>query len=110
MSDSNSESSKLLSQLSYLAECSINQSPEEFLQMLPAKVCEYLAVPVCIVWIRDYETDTYKVLATAGEVDDEYRKTELNVNHPGIQLLFGQKVFYLKELAQNIIDLQTKSN
>ena len=108
MSDSNSESSKLLSQLSYLAECSINQSPEEFLQMLPAKVCEYLGVPVCIVWIRDYETDTYKILATAGEVDEEYLKTELYVNHPGVHFSSEQKVFYLKNISQKNYRLADK--
>ena len=108
MSDSNSESSKLLSQLSYLAECSINQSPEEFLQMLPAKVCEYLRVPVCIVWIRDYETDTYKVLFTAGDIDDEYRKTELNVHHPGVHFSSEQKVFYLKDISQEHYRLADK--
>ena len=108
MSDSNSESSKLLEQLSYLAECSINQSPEEFLQMLPGKVCEYLDVPVCIVWIRDYEQNTYKILATAGNIDEEYRKIELNVNHPGVQFPSNQKVFYLKDISQEDFRLADK--
>ncbi len=101
MSDSNSTANELLSILNNLAEDSINQSPEAFLQTLPERVCQYLSVPVCIIWIRDEHRDVYKVLAAAGEIDDDYKKTELEINHPGVQFLSRRKVFYLSDITQD---------
>ncbi|MEL7409730.1 MAG: hypothetical protein AAFN00_22795 [Cyanobacteria bacterium J06558_2] len=102
------EHGDLLERLNNLIECSINQSPEGFLQMLPAKVCDYLAVSTCILWIRDYEANSYKILAAAGKIDDEYRKTELNVNHPGVQFSSSQKVFSLRDISQEKYRLADK--
>ena len=108
MSNSNSISGEFFEQVSHLAECSINLPPEEFWQMLPEKICEYLVVDTCIIWIRDYQTETYKVLATAGEVDDEYKKTELDIIHPGVQFRSTQQVFYLRDISQENYRLADK--
>ncbi len=99
MSDSNSTANELLSILNHLGEDSINQSPEAFLQTLPERVRQYLYVPVCILWVKDEQQAVYRVLAAAG-VDDEYTKTELNVNHPGMQFPSGKQVFYLADISQ----------
>ncbi len=108
MSASNSTANKLLSILNDLAEDSINQSPKEFMQALPERVCQCLSVPVCILWIRDDHRDVYKVLATAGEVDDEYKKIEINVNHPGVQFPSNQQVFSLSDITQTNYRLADK--
>ena len=51
MSDADSTANELLNIVNELAEDSINQSPEEFLQTLPDRVCKYLSVSIC--WLPD---------------------------------------------------------
>ncbi|MEM9272122.1 MAG: GAF domain-containing protein, partial [Cyanobacteria bacterium P01_F01_bin.143] len=108
MLDSNPTADELLSILNDLAEDSINQAPDEFIQMLPEKVCQYLSVPVCILWVKDNHRDVYNVFAASEEVDDEYKKTELDVKHPGVQFPSHQKVFYLSDINQDRYRLEDK--
>ena len=79
---------KTLDILHELSESLISVSPEEFLQMLPEKVCQILDVPVCILWVANQEQQKFQIFATAGEVDDDYKEIKLDFKHPGIQHLF----------------------
>lgn len=108
MSDSNSKANELLSTLNHIAEDSINQSPEEFIQTLPERVCQYFNVPICIIWVRDDQRGVYKILTAAREVDDEYKKTELDIKHPGVQFPSTQKVFHLRDITQDRYRLADK--
>ncbi len=78
---------KPLTILNDLSESSASVPPVEFIEIFPKKVCEILSVPICILWRKEREQDKLRIVAVAGEVDDEYKKTELDLKHPGISLL-----------------------
>lgn len=102
MSDRATES-LLLKKFQVLSDISklLNQASEEdFLQVLPEKACELLSVPICILWKIDEQEEKLKIMATAGEVDDEYKKTELDLKHPAVWHLFEKdKVLSLPNVA-----------
>lgn len=86
---------RLLSALNTLSQSLLLMSPSDFLKQVSEKACELLFVPICIVWKLDEEENKLKIVATNGDVDDEYKKIELNL-HPGIeQHLFSRKVAHL---------------
>ncbi len=78
-----------------------NLTPHEFLQIVSEKASELLSVPICIIWMLDASLTKLKIVATTGEVDEEYKQLELDIHFPGIQQhLTGKKVGYLEDVTK----------
>ncbi|MDJ0599130.1 MAG: ATP-binding protein [Crocosphaera sp.] len=95
----------LLAKLSQLSDDLAYLSPHEFLLQLPDKICELLKADSCILWILNEQEQKFQVAYASQEVDDEYKRIELPLNHPTIQRKFNfnkstvkNKVFYIKDL------------
>ena len=90
-----------LETLCNLSEKLMTVSSDEFIQLLPDKACEVFSASACILWEKDAERHKFKILATGGEVDDEYKKLELDSNFIALQNYFFQKgIFYLSDITK----------
>ncbi|GBF82111.1 GAF domain-containing sensor histidine kinase [Aphanothece sacrum] len=103
----NNNNQSLLEKLSELSDNLAYLSPHDFLLQLPDKICLILNVDSCILWILNEKEQKFQVGYASQEVDDEYKKIELNLNHPTIKRNFNlnnssvkNKVFYIKDLKQ----------
>jgi GAF domain-containing protein/signal transduction histidine kinase len=100
-----------------LQQSLMSVSADKFLQQVSEKACELLSVPICIVWklhkqhgLRHQKRGNrsrpqkLKVVATVGDVDDEFRKIQLNLKKPnssGIKrLLSSTEVRYLLDVTK----------
>lgn len=93
---------KSLTILNCLSESLASVPPAEFIEIFPKKVCEILSIPICILWKKEREQDKFRIVSVAGEVDDEYKKTELNLRHPAISFLFiKDKVLSLSDVNES---------
>ncbi|MDZ8185277.1 MAG: GAF domain-containing protein [Nostoc sp. ChiSLP02] len=92
---------KPLQVLCKLSEQLMTVAPDEFIQLLPQKACELFEASACILWKKDIKHQKFKILATAGKVDDEYKNLELNDNFHLIQNFYHRKeVFYLRDITR----------
>jgi GAF domain-containing protein/anti-sigma regulatory factor (Ser/Thr protein kinase) len=73
---------------------------QEFLEQVPENACKLLSVPICIVWKFDVVRKRLKIAATAGDVDDEYKKIELKLDDPGLQHLSKRGVRFLLDVTE----------
>jgi signal transduction histidine kinase/putative methionine-R-sulfoxide reductase with GAF domain len=90
-----------LSILNALSQSLISVSVGDFLEQVSEKVCELLSVPICIVWKLDEQQKKLRIVATAGEVDDEYKKIELDLDTPGIRQYLSHKgAGYLRDVTK----------
>lgn len=80
--------SKTLRALNDLSQSLISASADELIQVVPEKVCDLLSVPICILWNKEEDKPKFKVIATYGEVDDKYKRIEMDLVHPGVEYLF----------------------
>ncbi len=99
-------SDQIFSILNELSESLTLVSPDEFLQILPEKVCELLDVPVCILWEAKQERNEFHILATDGEIDNEYKEIKLDFRHPGVQYFFRKNK--VLELAKSLLLLNLR--
>ncbi|MDM9581451.1 MULTISPECIES: GAF domain-containing sensor histidine kinase [unclassified Nostoc] len=83
-------SSEILRYLNDLSQSLISTSADELLQALPEKVCDLLSVPICILWNKEQDKPKFKVIATYGEVDDKYKRIEMDLGHPGVQYILNR--------------------
>lgn len=63
----------------------VSGSPHDFLREVPAKVCELLSVPVCVVWKVDKAREKLKVVAASSNVDETFRQITISLEERGIQ-------------------------
>lgn len=90
-----------LSILNALSQSLLSMSLNDFLSQVSEKACELLSIPICVVWKLDEKQGKLKIVATTGDVDDEYKKIELNLDDPGIQQhLSSRKVAYLRDVTK----------
>jgi GAF domain-containing protein/signal transduction histidine kinase len=68
-----------------LSENLLSLPPSDFLNKVSEKAAELFSVPTCIVWKLDGVHSKLKVVATYGEVDQEYKRLELSLDDPGIK-------------------------
>src|SRR6185437_10749778 len=52
---------------------------EQFLKLVPQKACALLEVPICLVWKLNQHQKKLTVVATAGDVDPNLRRTQLDL-------------------------------
>ncbi|MDJ0578793.1 GAF domain-containing sensor histidine kinase [Crocosphaera sp.] len=97
----------LLTKLSQLSDDLASLSPHKFLLKLPDKICEILNVDSCILWVLNNKEQKLSIGYASHGVDDEYRKIELDLNHPTIKRKFDfnnytkkNKVFYIKNIRK----------
>ena len=62
-----------------------------FLESVAQGVCRLLDVPTCIVWEFDGEAGKFRVAATTGDVDEEYRAMTLDPADPRVQETVSQR-------------------
>ena len=74
-----------------------------FLSQVAEKACEFLNVPICIVWKLDVSTDTLKVEATSGEVSDQFKQIELHRYDKGVKAYLdaGRATYFLSDVTVN---------
>ncbi len=90
-----------LQTLCKLSEELMTVSPDKFIQLLPQNACELFSASACILWEKDLEHQKFKILATDGKVDDEYKKLELDSNFESLQNFYRQRgVFYLRDITK----------
>jgi signal transduction histidine kinase len=96
--------SQKLSELGQLSEALASASHHEFRQVFVAGVCKLLDVPVCILWEKLPGESKFKIVATHGNVDEEYQKLELDTAYPSIKrsLSKGAKIWYLPDVSQSV--------
>jgi GAF domain-containing protein len=58
---------------------------EDFFTQLAGSARELLSVPVCIIWRRAEQEQKLQIVATSGDVDEEFRRIELDLDSPGIK-------------------------
>ncbi|MFQ5753107.1 MAG: GAF domain-containing protein, partial [bacterium] len=75
-------------------------TPGDFLRYVSKKACELLSVPVCLVWKLDEKQKKLKIVATTGNVDNDYKKIELDLNAPGVQQHLKKKVAFLLDATK----------
>ncbi len=99
----NVDFSQKLSELGQLSERLGSASQSEFRQVFLAGVCQLLEVPICILWEKQPGESKFKIVATHGEVDKEYKQLELDTAHPSIQqnLSSGDKIWCLPDVSQS---------
>jgi len=84
------EMSEMLSQGLLLAP------PGEFLPQIATRACELLSVPICVVWLLDERRQRLNVVATAGDVDEEFKSLSLDLTDERLkQHLEGGRVAFL---------------
>ncbi len=76
---------KSVSTLNTLSQNLLSSSGLDFLEHISNNACELFSVPICIIWKIDEEGRKLRIVATCGEVDDEYRKIELSLDDSGIK-------------------------
>ncbi|WP_292776434.1 GAF domain-containing protein [Nostoc sp. NMS9] len=92
---------KPLETLCKLSEQLMTVDPDEFIQLLPQKACELFEASACILWKKDIKHQKFKILATAGKVDDEYKNLELDKNFNVVQDFYRRKgIFYLSDITR----------
>lgn len=70
--------------------------------MIPEKACELLSLPIGILWRFDEEEQKFRVDACSSEVDEEYRKSKLDLNYPTVSYLFEKnKVLALSDINKS---------
>ncbi|WP_088241935.1 GAF domain-containing protein [Calothrix rhizosoleniae] len=91
-----------LETLCNLSEKLMTVSSDEFIQLLPDKACELFSASACILWKKDAEREKFKILATGGEVDDDYKQLELDSNFISSRdSYFKEGIFYLPDITQD---------
>ena len=79
-----------------LSQSLLSVSLDDFLEHVSVKAAELLFVPICIVWKLDKPEGELKIVATHGDVDEDYKKKKLGLDDPGIKKhLESHKVGYL---------------
>jgi GAF domain-containing protein/anti-sigma regulatory factor (Ser/Thr protein kinase) len=76
----------------------LSMSEEEFLGHVSESARELLGAQICIVWKLDEKCGKLKIAATSGEVDDAYKKEELDP--ATISHIATRKVGYLRDVTQ----------
>lgn len=89
---------------------------DEFLKQVSQKACELLEVPICIVWKLNQHLPRLTVAATAGDVDADVSRMQLDLNRPGSlgikRLLRSTDVRYLPDVsraAANVYQFREKA-
>lgn len=91
-----------ISILNVLSKSLLLKSPADFLKQVSDKARELLSAPICIVWKLDERQKKLRIVATTGDVDDEYTKIELNPDDPGIKLhLSSKRAAYLSDVTKS---------
>jgi signal transduction histidine kinase/GAF domain-containing protein len=79
---------KALDILNDVTEKLISEASQDFIQRMPETVCEILSVPICVLWKFDEDDRKFRIVACHGDVDEEYKKSELDLNADAFAFLF----------------------
>src|SRR4051794_31775150 len=90
--------SHALEVLGDLSRALLSTPPNEFLQQVAAKANELLSTSACIVWCVDKRRGRLRVAATSGNVDEHFRRVELQLDAPGVRTLLRGKSRYLRDV------------
>ncbi|HEX8652428.1 MAG TPA: GAF domain-containing protein [Pyrinomonadaceae bacterium] len=74
--------------------------PDVFLKQLLNKACEIIPNTVCLIWKLEPKQKKLQIVAASDDVDEAYRKIELNI--VGVKtLLVGKQAKYLSDVTQS---------
>jgi signal transduction histidine kinase/putative methionine-R-sulfoxide reductase with GAF domain len=76
--------SRSLSAFKNLTHRALSVSLDDFLSYVARTLCEFLSVPICVIWRLNEEHNKLSVVASHGDVDDEYKRIVLDVNRSGV--------------------------
>ena len=74
-------------------------SSEDFIQTLPSVVCEALGVEICLIWKKSSPQRYLSICSFAGDVDEDYQETELDIMHPAISSILKKETFFLADIS-----------
>lgn len=84
--------------LNELSQSRVSDTPNDFFNQVSIKGAELLGVNACIVWKVDKRANRLGIIGATPNVDDEYRKFELDLDAPGIKKhLLSRKPGYLED-------------
>ena len=94
-------SSQTLNNIHEISQDLLSASPEEFIKILPQKICDYFDVSTCILWVKDAKVNRFTVSDASVNVNFEYRKLELKDNFDEVQKYYQHKeIYYLPNIEK----------
>jgi signal transduction histidine kinase/transcriptional regulator with GAF, ATPase, and Fis domain len=75
--------------------------PGDFLKIVSKTARQLLAIPICIVWEVDQTQNKLRVVASDGDVDDDYKRLELDLSDSRVQEhISPKKVSYISDVRK----------